>query len=65
MRGLARLGYPFHPPGKPEQTRTRYLEQLCTPTLILQGTRDALGKSEEVRKYNLSRMICIGWLEGS
>ena len=23
MRGLARLGYPFHPPGKPEQTRTR------------------------------------------
>jgi len=63
VRGLVCLGYPFHPPGKPEQTRTRHLEQLRTPALVLQGTRDAFGKPEEVRKYKLSRVICIEWLE--
>jgi predicted alpha/beta-hydrolase family hydrolase len=63
VRGLVCLGYPFHPPGKPEQTRTRHLEQLRTPALILQGTRDAFGKPEEVRKYKLSRAIRIEWLE--
>jgi predicted alpha/beta-hydrolase family hydrolase len=31
VRGLVCLGYPFHPPGKPEQTRTRHLEQLLLP----------------------------------
>ena len=63
VRGLLCLGYPFHPPGKPEQTRTRHLEQLRTPGLILQGTRDSFGKPEEVRKYHLSRAIRIEWLE--
>jgi predicted alpha/beta-hydrolase family hydrolase len=63
VRGLICLGYPFHPPGKPEQTRILHLEQLRTPALILQGTRDAFGKPEEVRKYKLSRAIRIEWLE--
>lgn len=63
VRGLVCLGYPFHPPGKPEQTRTRHLAQLRTPALILQGTRDAFGKPEDVRRYELSRPIRIEWLE--
>src|SRR5580704_124334 len=63
VRGLVCLGYPFHPPGKPEQTRTQHLERLRTPALILQGTRDAFGKPEEVGKYKLSRAIRIEWLE--
>ncbi len=63
VRGLVCLGYPFHPPGKPEQTRTRHLEQLRTPALILQGTRDTFGQPEEVSKYKLSRAIRIEWLE--
>jgi len=62
-RGLVCLGYPFHPPGKPEQTRTLHLEQLRTPALILQGTRDTFGQPEEVKKYKLSRAIRIEWLE--
>jgi predicted alpha/beta-hydrolase family hydrolase len=60
--GLVCLGYPFHPPGKPEQTRTQHLERLRTPALILQGTRDAFGKPEEVEKYKLSKEICVRWL---
>src|SRR5262249_20310081 len=40
VTGLVCLGYPFHPPGKPQQLRTRHLQELKTPTLILQGERD-------------------------
>ena len=63
VRGLVCLGYPFHPPGKPEKTRTAHLESLRTPTLILQGTRDNFGGPEEVRGYKLSPAIRIEWLE--
>jgi predicted alpha/beta-hydrolase family hydrolase len=63
VRGLVCLGYPFHPPGKPEQTRTRDLERLRTPALILQGDRDPFGRPEEVSKYELSRAIRVEWLE--
>ena len=45
--GLVCLGYPFHPPGKPERTRTKHLENLKTPTLIPQGTRDSFCRPED------------------
>ena len=50
-RGLVCLGYPFHPPGKPEQLRTAHLDALRTPTLIVQGTRDPFGTPDEVAGY--------------
>jgi uncharacterized protein len=62
-RGLVCLGYPFHPPGKPEQTRTAHLEHLRTPTLVVQGTRDPFGTPEDVAGYRLSPAIRIVWLE--
>ena len=61
--GLVCLGYPFHPPGQPDKTRTKHLEDLRTPTLILQGTRDSFGSPEDVRGYKLSRAIKIQWIE--
>jgi predicted alpha/beta-hydrolase family hydrolase len=61
--GLLCLGYPFHPPAKPEQLRTAHLETLKTPTLICQGTRDQFGTREEVADYKLSDAIEILWLE--
>lgn len=64
VRSLICFGYPFHPPGKPEKTRTAHLETLRTPTLILQGTRDAFGSRDEVARYSLSSAIRIGWIEG-
>jgi len=63
VRGLVCLGYPFHPPGKPEKTRTAHLAELRTPTLILQGTRDSLGNAEAVAGYTLSPAIRLHWLE--
>lgn len=63
VRGLVCLGYPFHPPGKPERTRTAHLESLRTPALIVQGTRDAFGTPEDVAGYSLSPAIRLVWLE--
>jgi predicted alpha/beta-hydrolase family hydrolase len=63
VRGLVCLGYPFHPPGKPERLRTAHLEHLVTPTLIVQGTRDPFGTREEVAGYALSPGIRLVWIE--
>ena len=62
VRRLVCFGYPFYPPGQPEKLRTAHLEQLRTPTLILQGTRDPFGTEEEVSSYRLSRTIRLEWL---
>jgi hypothetical protein len=43
IAGLVCLGYPFHPPKKPEQLRTAHLEGLRCPALIVQGERDPVG----------------------
>lgn len=63
IAGLVCLGYPFHPPGKPESLRTAHLEKLETPALICQGTRDIFGTRQEVSGYTLSPAIEILWLE--
>jgi len=63
VRGLACLGYPFHPAGKPERLRTEHLATLKTPCLICQGTRDSLGKAEEVAGYELAQSIRLHWAE--
>lgn len=63
VRGLLCLGYPFHPPGRPEHLRTAHLETLRTPALIIQGTRDTFGPRDEVIKYPLSRRIRVAWIE--
>ena len=63
VRGLACLGYPFHPPGRLEKLRVDHLQALKTPTLILQGTRDPFGSLEEVPGYPLSPAIRLHWLE--
>ena len=61
--GLVCLGYPFHPPEKPQQLRTAHLHELRVPTLICQGTRDPFGTREEVPGYGLSAAIEVHWLE--
>ena len=57
------MGYPFHPPGKPEKLRTDHLQSIDTPCLIIQGTRDPFGKKEEVVTYTLDSKIQIKWIE--
>ena len=63
VKGLVCLGYPFHPPGKPEKLRVEHLQSLATPALFLQGSRDTLGNFEDVSGYSLSPAIALHWLE--
>lgn len=63
VAGLLCLGYPFHPMGKPDVLRTAHLATLRTPTLIVQGTRDAFGARDEVASYTLSKHVELLWLE--
>jgi len=62
---LVCLGYPFYPAGKPEKPRVEHLAQLRTPTLIIQGERDALGNCETVAGYELSEEIEMYWLSAA
>ena len=59
---LVCLGYPFYAAGKPEKPRVAHLAELRTPTLIVQGERDALGNREAVAAYALSTAIDLHWL---
>ena len=62
VQGCLCLGYPFHPPGKPETLRTEHLETMHSPCLILQGERDSFGRREEVEHYSLARSVELSWL---
>ena len=44
VRGLAFLGFPLHPAGKPSDTRAKHLGDIDIPMLFIQGTRDALAE---------------------
>jgi len=59
--GLVCFGYPFHPPGKPERTRTEHLAGLATPSLIIQGERDPFGTTTDVAGYDLSPSVALHW----
>ena len=59
---LVCLGYPFYAVGKPEKPRVEHLAGLNTPTLIVQGERDALGNRVAVAGYELSPSIEVMWL---
>ncbi|MBF7730659.1 alpha/beta hydrolase [Pseudomonas sp. N040] len=56
------LGYPFYAAGKPDKPRVAHLAELHTPTLIVQGERDALGNRQAVEAYPLSPAIRLHWL---
>lgn len=47
--GLVFLGYPLHPPGKPQRLRAEHLERIRVPMLFLQGTRDPFAQPELLR----------------
>ena len=48
LEGIVVLGYPLHPPGKPDQPRTAHLPSITTPLLIIQGERDTFGTPDEL-----------------
>jgi predicted alpha/beta-hydrolase family hydrolase len=49
LLGIVALGYPLHPPGRPDKPRTEHLPLIRVPVLIVQGERDAFGTPDELR----------------
>ena len=49
INGLVLLGYPLHPPGKPDQLRAAHLEKIRVPMLFVQGSRDPFGTPAELQ----------------
>jgi predicted alpha/beta-hydrolase family hydrolase len=64
--GLVYLGYPLHPPGKPEKLRDEHLYGLALPMLFLQGTRDPFATPEllEAVVARIGPSASLEWLEG-
>ena len=60
--GCIALGYPFHPPGKPESLRTEHLQSIQKPFLVLQGERDPFGKKEEFPNNWLPDTAQLVWI---
>jgi uncharacterized protein len=46
VEALVFLGYPLHPPGRPEKLRREHLEHVSVPMLFLQGSRDAFAQPD-------------------
>lgn len=65
--GLVFLGYPLHPPGRPETLRDRHLPGVAAPMLFLQGTRDAFARSDLIEAVvaRLGRRATLCRFEGA
>jgi predicted alpha/beta-hydrolase family hydrolase len=50
IAALVFLGYPLHPPGKPEQLRDAHLKEIRARMLFVQGARDAFGTPDELNE---------------
>ncbi len=49
LAGLVFLGYPLHPPGRPDRLRATHLSDVKAPMLFVQGSRDVFGTPDELR----------------
>lgn len=48
--GLFFLGYPLHPPGRPERLRDEHLDRITVPMLFMQGTADPFARFDLLEK---------------
>jgi len=48
IAGLVFLGYPLHPPGRPDKLRDAHLKEIHAPMLFVQGARDTFGTADEI-----------------
>jgi len=65
-KALVLICYPLHPPGKPQQLRTKHLPRLTVPCLFISGTRDAFGTPAELEAATaaIPGTVTHHWIEG-
>ncbi len=54
--GIVLLGYPLHPPGKPEKMCRENLPEISVPMLFLRGSRDSLRNLDDLAD------VCADWV---
>jgi len=63
IAGLVFLGYPLHPPGRPDKVRSKHLSGILAPMLFVQGSRDAFGTPDELRaamgEFEVAPDFCV------
>ncbi len=66
VAGIVLLGYPLHPPGRPDQLRDAHLPSVGRPMLFVQGTRDTFGTPSELKPIlaSLSPLPTLHHVEG-
>ncbi|CAH0525047.1 alpha/beta fold hydrolase [Vibrio hippocampi] len=57
VASIACLGFPFHPPGKPENYKGAHLAEIAKPCLIIQGERDTFGNATELPEFAFSPRV--------
>jgi predicted alpha/beta-hydrolase family hydrolase len=64
--GLVFLGYPLHPPGKPDQLRDEHLYSLRLPMLFISGTKDTLARRDLLESVvqRIGSNATLVWVEG-
>ncbi len=62
VKGIACLGFPFHPPGKLDKYKGEHLATLEKPCLILQGERDTFGTRDECNGFDFSSHITLEFI---
>lgn len=65
--GLILLGYPLHPPGRPDKLRTDHLQRIEVPTLFVSGDRDPFGTPDELAAAQqlVSGPVSVVTIEGA
>ena len=63
--GLVLLGYPLHPPGKPDRLRVEHFPRLTMPVLFVSGTRDAFATPDELQREakKVKGAVSYSWIE--
>ncbi|MDQ0576762.1 alpha/beta hydrolase family protein [Agromyces albus] len=68
VAGLIYLGYPLHPPGKPEKARDEHLPGITVPMLFLQGRNDPFaipnGQLDEL-VARIGPTATLDWIENA
>ena len=63
ISALVFLGYPLHPPGRPDKLRDAHLPDIKAPMLFVQGSRDTFGTPDELtavfKKHHLSPTLHV------
>ena len=66
LAGIVLLGYPLHPPGRPDQLRGAHLPDVRRPMLFVQGSRDTFGTPSELKPIlaSLSPLPTLHYVDG-